>query len=565
MRAPLRRGPLSFGWQTARHLRHGAAPARADRAPRWRPADRARRAQAARGAGDARAARPGAWCRRTGWPRGCGARTCRRARPRWSSSSSPSCAGARRERRGDRHARARLRAAARRRRAVDAARFERLSSSGAPREALALWRGEPLADVADEPFAAAEIRRLEELRLRARELAIEEDLAAGRHAEMLGELEALVAEHPLRERLHGQRMLALYRCGRQADALEAYREASERSSSSSGIEPGPELQRLEHDILEQAPRLEAPPARGERAAPADRDARARARAARRERAARARRHAAADAHRPRRRREDAAVARARPRHDGEVRRRRALRAARAGGARRSGRGRRRAGARRLPAARRDPPARARAAPFAPAASCCCWTTSSTSTRPARCWPSCWPAPRACGSWSRAARSLRVSAERVFVVPPLQEADAVALFAARAAAAAGTDVTADPADAAATAAICERLDRLPLAIELAAAATAVLPPRALLRRLDQRFELLAAGPRDLDERQRTLRADDRLESRPALGARPGAAAALAVFAGGVYAGRRRRGLRDRRAARPADGAHRPQPAPARDRR
>jgi DNA-binding SARP family transcriptional activator len=76
---------------------------------------------------------------------------------------------------------------------VDTTRFEELVEEGRAREALALWRGEPLADVADEPFAAAEIRRLEELRLRAHELAIDADLAAGRHADVIGELEALVA------------------------------------------------------------------------------------------------------------------------------------------------------------------------------------------------------------------------------------------------------------------------------------------------------------------------------------------------------------------------------------
>jgi len=108
---------------------------------------------------------------------------------------------------------------------VDAVQFVRLLDQTRAREALALWCGEPLADVADEPFAAAEIRRLEELRERAAELAIEADLAAGRHGEVIGELEALVAEHPLRERLHAERMLALYRSGRQAEALEAYREA----------------------------------------------------------------------------------------------------------------------------------------------------------------------------------------------------------------------------------------------------------------------------------------------------------------------------------------------------
>ena len=101
--------------------------------------------------------------------------------------------------------------------AVDAVEFERLLEHGRAREALALWHGEPLADVADEPFAAPEIRRLDELRVRAAEQAIDADLAAGRHDEVIGELEALIDEHPLRERLHALRMLALYRAGRQAD------------------------------------------------------------------------------------------------------------------------------------------------------------------------------------------------------------------------------------------------------------------------------------------------------------------------------------------------------------
>jgi DNA-binding SARP family transcriptional activator len=104
---------------------------------------------------------------------------------------------------------------------VDAERFERLLARGAPREALGLWRGPPLDDVADEPFAGAEIRRLEELRLAALELAIEHDLDEGRHRDVIAELEALVAAEPLRERLHELLMLALYRCGRQADALAA--------------------------------------------------------------------------------------------------------------------------------------------------------------------------------------------------------------------------------------------------------------------------------------------------------------------------------------------------------
>ena len=141
---------------------------------------------------------------------------------------------------------------------VDARRFERLLDEGCPREALALWRGPPLDDVATEPFAAAEIRRLDELRLAAVELAIEQDLAAGRHAEVVPELAALVLQEPLRERLHGQRMLALYRCGRQGDALEAYRRARAALVDAIGVEPGPELRRLHDAILRQDASLGLP-------------------------------------------------------------------------------------------------------------------------------------------------------------------------------------------------------------------------------------------------------------------------------------------------------------------
>ena len=131
------------------------------------------------------------------------------------------------------------------------------------RDALALWRGEALADIADEPFAASEIRRLEQLRLRAAELAIDADLAAGRHGGVIAELEALVAQHPLRERLHAQRMLALYRAGRQSEALEAYRTARAALVEQVGVEPGAELRRLQAAILAQDPALDAaapPPA-----------------------------------------------------------------------------------------------------------------------------------------------------------------------------------------------------------------------------------------------------------------------------------------------------------------
>jgi DNA-binding SARP family transcriptional activator len=124
-------------------------------------------------------------------------------------------------------------------------------------EALALWRGPALADFAYEPFAQAEIARLEGLRLGAVEDRIHAELALGQGAELVGEIEALVAAHPFRERPRGLLMLALYRAGRQADALAAYQDARQLLVEELGIEPGPELQRLEGAILRQEPELEA--------------------------------------------------------------------------------------------------------------------------------------------------------------------------------------------------------------------------------------------------------------------------------------------------------------------
>jgi DNA-binding SARP family transcriptional activator len=126
------------------------------------------------------------------------------------------------------------------------------------REALSLWRGPALADLANEPFVQAEIRRLEELRLAALELRIETDLAVGRHRELVGELEVLVHEHPLREQPRAQLMLALYRSGRQAEALDLYREGRRLLIDELGIEPGLELQELEKAILGHDPELSSP-------------------------------------------------------------------------------------------------------------------------------------------------------------------------------------------------------------------------------------------------------------------------------------------------------------------
>ncbi len=158
---------------------------------------------------------------------------------------------------------------------VDAVRAERLLAESRPREALALWRGEPLEDLADEPFAAAEIRRLNELRLRTAESAIDADLAAGRHAQVISELDTLVAANPLRERLHAQRMLALYRAGRQSEALETYRAARAELVEQIGVEPGAEMRHLHEQILAHDPALD-PPAIVEAESPAAPQRRSRA-------------------------------------------------------------------------------------------------------------------------------------------------------------------------------------------------------------------------------------------------------------------------------------------------
>jgi class 3 adenylate cyclase len=126
-----------------------------------------------------------------------------------------------------------------------------VAAEGALREALALWRGPVLADFLYEPFAQTDIARLEELRLVAVEERIDADLALGRHVEVVSELEALVTAQPHRERPRAQLMLALYRSGRQADALAAYRAARETLLDELGLEPGPELKQLEAAILRQ--------------------------------------------------------------------------------------------------------------------------------------------------------------------------------------------------------------------------------------------------------------------------------------------------------------------------
>ena len=154
---------------------------------------------------------------------------------------------------------------------IDAHRFEALIEGARAagdvaaavrnyRDALGLWRGSPLADLADQASLLGEVARLEGVRLAAVEDLMQAELALGRHGEVLAELQRLVAEHPLREELHSHLMLALYRSGRQAEALEAYRAARETLVDELGIEPGPALRELEQAILRQDPSLD-PPAR----------------------------------------------------------------------------------------------------------------------------------------------------------------------------------------------------------------------------------------------------------------------------------------------------------------
>jgi DNA-binding SARP family transcriptional activator/DNA-binding beta-propeller fold protein YncE len=163
---------------------------------------------------------------------------------------------------------------------VDLYRFEELLEEGRDalqagnprqaafvlREALALWRGAPLAGLHGEPFAQSAAARLDDLRLDAVELRVEADLALGRHAALVGELERLVSEHPFRESLRRQLMLALYRSGRQADALAVYRSARRTFTDELGVEPGPELRELEAAILRHDPSLSSPSSRGPRTA-----------------------------------------------------------------------------------------------------------------------------------------------------------------------------------------------------------------------------------------------------------------------------------------------------------
>jgi DNA-binding SARP family transcriptional activator/class 3 adenylate cyclase/tetratricopeptide (TPR) repeat protein len=155
---------------------------------------------------------------------------------------------------------------------IDARRFERLVAEGraglsagdpeaaltALEEAVSLWRGQPLADLAYEPFVQPEAARLVDLRVTALETLVEAKLAVGRHTEVIGQLENLIADYPYREALRGQLMLALYRADRQADALQVYQDTRRHLVEELGIEPGERLRELERAVLAQDPALAGP-------------------------------------------------------------------------------------------------------------------------------------------------------------------------------------------------------------------------------------------------------------------------------------------------------------------
>ena len=421
--------------------------------------------------------------------------------------------------------------------AVDLHRFEQLAAEGREalaegraaeaaeklREALGLWRGVPFADAAFERLAQAETPRLDELRLAVLEDRIDADLSLGRHGALTGELEGLVREHPLRERLRGQLMLALYRSGRQAEALEQYQDARRALVDELGIDPSPALQALEKSILQQDPSLNISPVPA--SAPVTVGAGVGLPAAPTPLVGR--KQELADAVELGRRDDIRLITFTGPGGIGKTRL--ALEVARE-----------------LSADYADGAHFVRLEPIAdptlvaPTVGQALGLTG-TAADPAETlqryvadqsvlllidsFEQVLPAAPLLGALLAASPRLkllvtsravlRLSGEREFQVPPLAVPDgkvgpeelarvpSVALFLQRAEAVKHDfAITAENSEAVAE--LCKQLEGLPLAIELAAARTKLLPPAAMLDRLGSRLDLLRGGARDAPARQQTLR-------------------------------------------------------------
>jgi predicted ATPase/DNA-binding SARP family transcriptional activator len=402
---------------------------------------------------------------------------------------------------------------------VDLYRFARLCEDGRTalaagdaagaaetlRAALDLWLGAPLADLPSEPFAHAEIARLEELRLAALEDRIDADLALARHDQLVPELERLVLEEPLRERPRAQLMLALYRAGRQADALAVYQRARKTLVDELGIEPGESLRKLERAILAQDPSLSLAPAStgSSRRIPTppypllgrEHELAALAELVRRDGTRLVTLTGIGGIGKTRLALElvsrlavefpdGAAVALLAPLQDPALVARTILEALE------------------LPESGRDPEEALTGALSGSRLLLLIdnfehvLTASPTVARLLTAAPGLKVIVT-----SRA--PLHIAAEHEYAVPPLADDEAAEFFVTRAQAANPSFVLTEQ-NAAAVAELCVRLDGLPLAIELAAARSKLLPPVALLARLGNRLELLTGGRRDAPRHQQTLR-------------------------------------------------------------